>query len=149
MMRRITGFFFTLVVLQLALHSTVSSVIAITFGPEDLSGGRTIINKPEAIERYDTASGGEIGMILFISQAIRIATAVAGVWVLFNLIIAGFTMITADKSDGLAKVGSVLYMSVLGLALILVAYTFAGLVGLIYWGDPTYIINPQIPEVTL
>lgn len=91
-------------------------------------------------------SGNKIGLLIFISNMIKIASIVAGVWVMFNFIFAGFTYITANGDSGAySKIGEKLSLSVTGLVLIVAAYTIAGIIGLIIFNDPTYIINPQIP----
>ena len=91
-------------------------------------------------------SGNNIGLLIFISNMIKVVSIVAGVWVMFNFIIAGFTYITANgDSSAYSKIGEKLSLSVSGLVLIVAAYTIAGILGLIIFGDATYIINPQIP----
>lgn len=93
-------------------------------------------------------SGNNIGLLIFISNMIKVVSIVAGVWVMFNFIIAGFTYITANgDSSAYSKIGEKLSLSVSGLVLIVAAYTIAGILGLIIFGDATYIINPQIPTV--
>lgn len=87
-----------------------------------------------------------IGLLIFISNIIKIVSVVAGVWVLFNFITAGFTYITANGDKGAySQIGEKLALSVTGLLLIVAAYTIAGIIGLLVFGDATYIINPQIP----
>ena len=87
-----------------------------------------------------------IGIIVFISNVIKLLAVVAGLMVMFNFIIAGFTYITAGEDPGkIEKIGSKLTMSVVGLAIIVASYTIAALIGLLLFKDPTYIINPQIP----
>jgi len=53
------------------------------------------ISPPAGVEKYDAASGEQIGLILFLSNIIKIGTIVAGVWVMVNFILAGWTYITA------------------------------------------------------
>lgn len=92
------------------------------------------------------ATSSNIGLMIFISNMIKVASVVAGIWVLFNFVMAGFTYITANGDSGAySKIGEKLALSASGLLLIVAAYTIAGILGLLIFGDATYIINPQIP----
>lgn len=92
------------------------------------------------------AASNNIGLLIFVSNIIKFASVVAGVWVLFNFITAGFTYITANgDSSAYSKIGEKLALSATGLLLIVASYTIAGIIGLLVFGDATYIINPQIP----
>lgn len=92
------------------------------------------------------AASSNIGLLIFVSNIIKLISVVAGVWVLFNFITAGFTYITGNgDSSAYAKIGEKLALSATGLLLIVASYTIAGIIGLLVFGDATYIINPQIP----
>ncbi len=92
------------------------------------------------------AASSNIGLLIFVSNIIKLISVVAGVWVLFNFITAGFTYITGSgDSSAYAKIGEKLALSATGLLLIVASYTIAGIIGLLVFGDATYIINPQIP----
>jgi hypothetical protein len=66
---------------------------------------------------------------------------------MLNFILAGFTYITsADNPSAIEKIGTKLSSSVIGLAIIVASYTIAAVIGLILFGDATFIINPQIPS---
>src|SRR3989344_5263168 len=41
------------------------------------------------------AGGGQIGLLVFVSALIKLLVVVAGIWSMFNLILAGFKYITA------------------------------------------------------
>lgn len=102
------------------------------------------IEEPVGVAEYN-ADGG-IGLLKFISNMIKIVSIVAGVWVMFNFITAGFTYITAAGDSGAySKIGEKLSYSVSGLLLIVASYTLAGVVSLIVFGNATYILNPEIP----
>lgn len=123
------------------MFGAVQTVLAQSvFGPIDAPAGVAELNADER------AGESGIGLLIFISNMIKLASIVAGVWVMFNFITAGFTYITAgDDSGAISKIGAKLSLSVSGLLLIVAAYTIAGIIGLIVFGDPTYIINPDIP----
>ena len=110
------------------------------FGNIDAPPGVAELNKDER------AGESGIGLLIFISNMIKMASVVAGVWVMFNFITAGFTYVTANgDSSAYSKIGEKLSLSVTGLLLIVAAYTIAGIISLLIFGDATYIINPQIP----
>ncbi len=103
------------------------------------------VEAPAGVALYDSNSGGDIGLILFASNLIKIATIVAGIWVLLNFIMAGYTYITSNGDTGAhKKVLEQISMSVIGLVLIVAAYTIAAILGLLIFGRADYILNPQI-----
>lgn len=110
---------------------------------EDIFGK---IETPKGIAAFDQAAGGStaIGLIVFLSTGIRIFTIVAGLYVFLNILLAGFDYITAGDNKAHQKVREKLTSSVLGLIVIVSAYTIAALIGLVFFGDPTFIINPTI-----
>lgn len=116
-----------------------------TFSAQDAVGS---IEVTPGIERFDTQAGG-IGLMLFVSTLIRFATIIAGIWVLFNFILAGYTYLTSSGDAGAhGKVQNKITMSVLGLILIVATYTLIGIIGFIFFGDAGYILNPEISGPT-
>ncbi len=107
------------------------------------------IEAPAGVAEFNSKAGAganNIGLLIFVSNMIKVITIVAGIWVLFNFVIAGFTYITANgDSSAYAKIGEKLSFSVSGLVLIVASYTIAGIISLIVFGDATFIINPDIP----
>lgn len=129
-------------ILTFALFFLGSQVVSAqsVFGPIEAPAGVAELNADER------AGESGIGLLIFVSNMIKLASVIAGVWVMFNFVSAGFTYITAgDDSGAISKIGAKLSFSVSGLLLIVAAYTIAGIIGLIVFGDPTYIINPDIP----
>jgi hypothetical protein len=126
----------------LLLHNQVAAAQESVFGPIDAPAGVAELNDQAG------AAGSNIGLLIFISNIIKIASVVAGIWVMFNFITAGFTYVTSgDDSGAVSKIGSKLSLSVMGLLLIVASYTIAGVISLIVFGDATYILNPEIPTV--
>jgi hypothetical protein len=92
-----------------------------------------------------TGAGEHIGLIIFLSNAIKLATVVAGLWTFYNFVTAGYIYITeAGQSNAQTKVKDQITMSVLGLLLIVVSYTIISLISLFFFHDATYILNPKI-----
>lgn len=115
--------------------------------PSGVAGGDVFgtIEAPQGVAQYNAAPGAEggIGLIVFLSNMIRIGTIVAGVWVMINFILAGWTYITA-AGDAKANTDAAQKMtySVVGIAVIVGAYTLTAVVSLVLFGDAGYILSP-------
>lgn len=91
------------------------------------------------------ANADEIAIFFFISNLIKIATAAAGVYVMYNLAIAGYDFLTAGgKADAYQKARDRLVMSVIGLLFIVMAYLITALLSLLIFGDAGFILNPTL-----
>ncbi|MFH2118382.1 MAG: hypothetical protein ABII10_01450 [Candidatus Paceibacterota bacterium] len=106
------------------------------------------IEAPAGVDRYNAAAEGGIGLIIFVSNLIRLATVIAGIWVMITFILAGWEyIISSGDSKGVTKAAAMMTNSLIGLALIVGAYTIAAIIGLILFGDATYIINPTLKGI--
>ncbi|MDQ5950947.1 MAG: hypothetical protein QG639_224 [Patescibacteria group bacterium] len=108
------------------------------------------IDTPPGVAEYQAAAeaetGADIGIIYFISNLIKIFAVVAGIWTLFNVILAGYIYITGSGDAGAhQKVQTQVTNSIIGLVLIVLSFTFGGLIGLIFFGDATFILSPRLP----
>ncbi|MCB9801829.1 MAG: hypothetical protein H6774_01950 [Pseudomonadales bacterium] len=109
-----------------------------------ITGG---VEPPQGITDFQDNNGNivDIGIINFASLAIRALTIVSGIFIMFNIIRAGWYYLMAwDNTEATGKVKELLTYSVIGLGVIATAYTIAALIGLIMFGDPTFILNPQL-----
>lgn len=104
------------------------------------------INAPKGVAEYNDQAGSQVGgLMIFFSNIIKISAVFAGIWVMINFILAGWIYITSSgDSNAASKVSSKLNMSLIGIMLIVGAYTIAALIGLIIFGDVNYIINPTL-----
>ena len=85
----------------------------------------------------------ENALLFFISNMLKIVVILLGVWVIFNIILAGYDFINnKDSAAGRTKARDRLTMSVIGLLLIVAAYTVTGVIGAIFFGDAGFILNP-------
>ncbi len=108
------------------------------------------INPPAGVGTTNIETGGieNIGILLMVSRLLQIVTVVASIWVAVNLIYAAYIYLSSGgKADSHQKVNNILTMSITGLLIIVSAYTFAGLIGLIFFGDASYLINPTITAI--
>ncbi|HYD34894.1 MAG TPA: hypothetical protein VD999_02405 [Vitreimonas sp.] len=103
------------------------------------------VSPPPGVQLYSGTGGNQIGILAFMSTLIRVATVIAGIWVMFQFILAGYEYITASgDASAHNKVRERLTMSVIGLILIVTSYTVAALIGLIVFDDAGFILNPII-----
>jgi hypothetical protein len=108
------------------------------------------VTAPEAIRNYNVAAilgggTGSIGILVFASRLIQLATVIAGIWVMANFIIAGYQYIVGFGDTNAHKaVRERLTWSVVGLVIIIAAYAGAGIIGLFFFGDASFILNPEL-----
>lgn len=122
---------------------SVSKVFAQS--PEEIIGE---INVPKGVNLINEDAGGGIGIVLFLSNLITFIIILGGIWAFMNLILAGLLYLTGGgKADTHSKVSSKFTMSIIGLILMIVAYTVAALVGLIFYGDPKFILEPTVTPI--
>lgn len=87
----------------------------------------------------------ETGLISFLNNILRLIFVIAGLYGLFNLIIAGFGFMTAGgDSKSIEKSWSKIWQSLLGLILIVSSFLLAVILGYILFKDPGAILNPKI-----
>lgn len=106
------------------------------------------VSPPPGVAAYDTASGSlNFGLLLFVSNVIKLVVIIAGIFGLFNVIAAGYTILSSQGNPkALEGATSQLFMSFIGLAVIVGAFTITGIVSFILFGDATFILNPTIPS---
>jgi hypothetical protein len=110
-------------------------------------GSRVIgpVIPPAALHTRFGGPGGSTGLIGFFSLLIRLIAIIAGIFAMVNFVIAGLTYITSmGNTQANINVRDRLLFSFVGLLIIVSAYTIAAIIGLIFFGDATYIINPQL-----
>jgi hypothetical protein len=106
------------------------------------------VDQPLGVAAYNAGAPSGIGLILFISNLIKIATIIAGVWVLFNFISAGYLYITSEGDSSAAnKVKDQITSSVIGLVIIVMSYTVIAVISYFLFGNAGYILNPVLPTV--
>ena len=101
------------------------------------------VDAPPGVSNYGDLSSG--GLITFISNIIRLITIIAGIWSLFNLISAGYTYITsANDAKGIETAWRSIYMSLIGLLIIVGSFTITAIISYLIFGDAGYILNPTL-----
>lgn len=100
---------------------------------------------PVAIKHWSLNFGSTIGLIRFFSLLIRLIAIIAGIFAMVNFVIAGLTYIASmGNTQANINVRDRLLFSFIGLMIIVSAYTLAAIIGLIFFGDATYILNPRL-----
>lgn len=88
------------------------------------------------------ASGG---LILFLTNILRLVFVVAGLFAFINLILAGFQFMSAGgDSKQVEKAWGKIWQSLLGLILVVGSFALAALFGYLLFGRADYILSPQI-----
>ena len=89
--------------------------------------------------------GAEGGIVLLLTNILRLAFAAAGIFAFINFIIAGFQYMNAGgDSKAMASAWSRIWHSLLGLVIIVLSFAFASLIGYIMFGDAGFILNPKV-----
>ena len=92
---------------------------------------------------YFLATGG--GIVAFISVIVKLLIVIAGLYMLFNIIFAGYQFISAggDQKSVEAAWGKI-WQSLVGLLIVAGSVMLAALFGWILFGDTSAILSPKI-----
>jgi hypothetical protein len=151
----------TLLAIALCIGVFVASVLAVpahaatptqpasgTGTSEELFGS---LKAPDGVDKYnaDPRAANGLGIMVFFSNLLRLNTIVAGIWSMVNIALAGLLKIqSADDSGATKKVNDKITASIIGLVIIVGSYTIAGLIGLLLFGNATFILNPTLKGIT-
>lgn len=92
------------------------------------------------------APGFEIGVIQLLNNVLRLSLIGAGIYTFLQLLVAGLKYsAAAGDPQKIQDAWTRIWQSLLGLIIMIVSFIFAVLVGAIFFGDPTIILNPKIP----
>lgn len=93
--------------------------------------------------KYEGVEKG--GLILFFTNILRLVFVAAGIFALINLIVAGFQFMTAaGDTKAITAAWSRIWQSLIGLVIIVGSFALAALFGYLIFGDPGFILNPQV-----
>lgn len=90
--------------------------------------------------------GGDLGPIIgILNLFLKLVFIAAGLFALFNFIIAGFGFMTAGgDAKQVSAAWNKIQMSFLGLIVIVSSFLLAAILGQILFGDATYFLKPQL-----
>lgn len=113
-------------------------------GGEDVSN---VIGKITPPPPFNNNGYGPVGGGLgkFLNNIFMLLTVGAGIFALFNFIMAGYTYMGAkNDKEKIANAGAMIVNSLIGLLIIASAFVIAALAGQIFFGDWQFILNPKI-----
>lgn len=94
---------------------------------------------------YGGYSCGAPGLIVFVSNLIKLITAIGGLLLFLNLVLAGLKYIMSGSDPkAIQEAGSNITNSILGLVIIAASFIIIAILSLVFFGNPTYILNPTI-----
>ena len=92
---------------------------------------------------YQSVANG--GLILFLTNILRLVFVAAGMFAFINLILAGFQFIGAGGDPkAIAAAWAKIWQSLLGLILIVGSFALASLLGYLLFNNHGFILNQQI-----
>lgn len=104
------------------------------------------IAPPPGVDKFGGGDQGG-GLIIFVSNLIKVITVIAGLFGMFNVISAGYTFLGSNGNPKAAEeAANKLFMSMIGLIIIVGSFGITAIASLLLFGDPTYILNPKIPS---
>ena len=102
------------------------------------------INLPTALDKFQPVQSGGISQLLNI--AVQGLIAMAGIYALFNFILAGYGFLSAgDDPKKMQGASAKIWQSVLGLTVAAGSIVLAAIFGYLIYKDPNAILNPTIP----
>lgn len=138
--------FALLLVLFVAVLVFSAKIMGPVSAADDMGLGT--LDKPPGVEQWTDSSGlgvDESPILFFASKIIDIIAIIAGIWAFLNIVVAGYTYITSQGNAAAnEKVRNLLTQSAIGILIIVLAYTAGGLLGLIFFGDASFILEPTI-----
>lgn len=107
------------------------------------------IEAPQGVAEYNQAAGGGIGLLIFMSRIVQFIFVIGGIIVVYNFISAGFVYLTSEgDAKAHEKVKNQVTYSVIGLVMLVLSFGFASLLGALFFGSPTFFLNPTIQGPT-
>lgn len=89
------------------------------------------------------ATIGGVGTL--IGNIVKLITVAAGLWSFANLLIAGFTFITSSgEAEKIQLAWMKIWQSLIGLLIIVAAFTITAIISQLLFGSYTTILNPII-----
>ncbi len=87
----------------------------------------------------------EGGLILFLTNILRLVFVVAGIYAFINFILAGFQYMGAGgDTKALTAAWNRIWNSLLGLILVVGSFALAALFSQLIFGRPDFILNPTL-----
>jgi len=92
-----------------------------------------------------TSAGELVGVIGLLNSILKLFFIAAGIWVFFNMILAGFGFINAGGDPkAISKAWEKIWRSLVGLLIIVASFLIAAVIGILFFKDPSAILNPKL-----
>ena len=108
------------------------------------------INPPGSTNSYTKygALAATTGLTRLLSNLLTFLITIAGLFTLVNFIIAGYLYLSANaEPQKIAAAGNKMLQSLIGLAIISVAFIIAGIIGYIFFKDPAFLFKPKFTKL--
>jgi len=104
------------------------------------------IDKPDALVNVSSVETGGVGSL--INLALRVLIVGAGLYALFNLILAGYAFMSAgDDPKKVAGAWAKIWQTILGLLFAAGAFVLAAIFGYLIFKDAGALLRPSIPTL--
>lgn len=99
----------------------------------------------EVASPYVGYSKDASGLIVFLGNIIKLITTVGGLMLFLNLVFSGLKYILSSSDPKtIQEAQSSIVNSIIGLIIIAASFIIVAVFSIIFFGDPTYILNPKI-----
>jgi hypothetical protein len=100
------------------------------------------VKPPPGVSRFGNFNQG---LIPFANIILRAVFIIAGLYAFINIIMAGFQYLSAGGDPkAIGHAWEKIWQSFVGLLILVASFLLAALVGIIFFGDPMFILNPKI-----
>ena len=102
----------------------------------------------EVPDKLNSIYGAEAGPAFgkLIQFGLRALVVGAGIYALFNLVLAGYAFMSAgDDSKKVASAWAKIYQTLMGLAFSAGAFVLAAIIGQLIFKNPLFLLQPSIP----
>lgn len=102
------------------------------------------VSRPEALRNFNPDPGRGFGQLINIF--VNLLIVIAGLYALFNFILAGYGFLSAGgDSKKVADASAKIWQSVIGLTVAAGAFVLAAIFGWLIFRDASALLNPVIP----
>lgn len=102
------------------------------------------VTVPAGLSAYGTEPGPAFGKL--IQFGLRALVVGAGIYALFNLVLAGYSFMSAgDDSKKVSGAWAQIYQTIIGLAFSAGAFVLAAIFGQLLFNNPLFLLQPTIP----
>jgi hypothetical protein len=102
-----------------------------------------VISPPASVSKYANSPAQGIGNIIQI--VIWVLIVGAGIYALFNFVLAGYAFLSAgDDPKKIEGAWAKIWQTAIGLLFAAGAFVLAAIFGQLIFGNPTFILNPTI-----